>query len=242
MKKYLVITLLSLTNIAFAQTISGFAMVTDKDGKTNVRSQPNTTANIDTTLANGEVVDCIGDNAENGYCFAFFNGNNMGYIHQSRLTAFENNPALQPLKLTAQTQTTAHYQTQNGNTSLDITVKRVAMDNKQYSHNDSYYKGKRAYGSDGKFMGNPFMISQITVKTNGKTNMINSPLFENAFIRDYEILEDKTYFKNNEIYYNPKTQMLYVMSSIGMGAGTYDVVFEIQNGKLIRRLIWDTNL
>lgn len=242
MKKFLFITSLVLANTSFAKNIDGFAIVADPDGQTNVRQEPTTSAKINTVLKNGEVVDCVLDNSENNFCYAQFDKDNNGYIHQSRLVAFDQNSDMLPVKFMSQTQTSGHYQNTTANLSLDITVKPVKIVDKLYSENGHVYNGKKLYGSDGKFNGNPFQISKITVKQNGKSTTIISPLFDDAFIRDYEILEDNSYFKYNEVYFNQKTKMLYLMSRIGMGAGVYTVVFEIQNGKLVRRLIWDANL
>ncbi len=92
------------------------------------------------------------------------------------------------------------------------------------------YKNQEVWGTDGTIPKTNYQ--SITIKIDGKTIEIPVKEMENLFNPNAE---------NSECYYDEKNKKLFIISMNADGAGSYEILFTIENGKYRGRSVYLAN-
>ena len=222
--------LLLILTCLYCQTIYGqFGIIADKDGFVNVRNSPDISNNIIDTLTNGQIVFCLEAEGEwRPTDYDFSRQRKSGYIHNSRVKFIEDFDKIPYDNLTDST-----LRFRMDSTRLIVTKKRFNPRNVilQYHKGDdsknemSYLEkinGKEIWGTDGTMPINQY--GQITLIF-GKER-VNLPI-DNLFEPNLD------YTKVN---FDRENKTIYISASNSDGAGGYEVLWIIENGKFKERI------
>jgi hypothetical protein len=224
MKRILTYILLISSSICFGQ----FAIVNDKDSLLNVREDPTTSSRIIDRLRNGHMIYCFED--EGNWTNIDYTKNKIelhGFVYKDRYLVVSKFPAL--IK-TRQTDSFITFKMD----SLEVTITQGKFD--KTKHKFKYLKdyptqlelidNKKYWGRDG---GMPTMqYEDISIKIGDKIYSLPFMALEGLYqpsIYSAKVNFDKT---NNTIY---------VQTFNSDGAGHYDVIWKIENGIYVDRLI-----
>lgn len=220
-------------NPCFAQ----FAKIVDKDGFVNVRSGADAKSKIIGQIKSNEIVYIFnGDDFDEWQIVDYATKNDRlltGYVHHSRiklLSTYEQIPSV------FTTENEAEFTLRN----IDVKIKTADFDyekNKQNfktvqyeKHAVQQYKNQEVWGTDGTIPKTNYQ--SITIKIDGKTIEIPAKEMENLFNPNAE---------NSECYYDEKNKKLFIISMNADGAGSYEVLFTIENGKYRGRSVYLAN-
>ncbi|HPT01600.1 MAG TPA: hypothetical protein PLJ84_03315 [Bacteroidales bacterium] len=214
----------------YCQTIYGqFGIIADKDGFVNVRNSPDISNNIIDTLTNGQIVFCLEAEGEwRPTDYDFSRQRKSGYIHNSRVKFIEDFDKIPYDNLTDST-----LRFRMDSTRLIVTKKRFNPRNVilQYHKGDdsknemSYLEkinGKEIWGTDGTMPINQY--GQITLIF-GKER-VNLPI-DNLFEPNLD---------NTKVNFDRENKTIYISASNSDGAGGYEVLWIIENGKFKERI------
>lgn len=227
------IVILFLTIICFqpssAQVGTLFYIVNDPDGWVNVRDNNKV---ID-KLNNNTLVVVFGDQEYMGadWFEVQYNRNNdikYGYIHKSRLKSINKLDEIPIIEATKESCTFS-----NGSIYVKITEEPFGLTNRtlQYSSEGAwleYIDGKYIWGVDGSIPKRQY--KSIETIQNGNQIKIPTKALNNLFEPTLE--DDYT-----GVYYNSKTNTIYIVALNGDGAGGYLVGWTIKNGEYKERLV-----
>lgn len=224
MKLLLLATVLLLATSVNAQ----FAIIADKDGFVNVRSEPQTGNNILDTLNAGHLIYCL-ENEGNWTDIDYSdNGKSAnGFVYKDRyipVTKYTSIPVVQRLPTTIKL----------AMDDIEISIKTGNFD--QTKHKITYheeFKGqvyliddKHVWGADG---GMPTTQYQsISIKIGENTIDLPQNAIENLFQPSQE------YIKAN---YDKATKTLYLHASNSDGAGGYVVLWKITNEVYVEQYV-----
>lgn len=204
----------------------GFAIINDKDGYMNVRSQPNVKSHIVGKIKEDELFFCLSNEGHYDWFLIDAKDSLSGYVHRSRLKFIGDFPKFTNIKEIKDT-----LFIKNGN----LTVKIVANHFVKSQHKilkDAHghvvkIDGKRPWGMDG---GLPKVgISSIIA-------FLNDEIIE---IPNDELIDlFQPNFSMTEVYKGQKGN-LYITMFNSDGAGGYTVAFAIKDKKYIGRSVFN---
>lgn len=214
-----------------------FVEIVDKDGYVNLRRESNVKSEIVGQIKSGEIAYIFnGDDFEQWQIVDYAIDSDSlltGYIHQSRLkllSSYEQIPAI----LSGENE--AEFTLRN----IEIKVKTEAFDydkNKHHIKTFQYakysiekYKGQEIWGTDGTTPRTHYQ--SIIIKIDGKKIEIPEKERENLFNPNAE---------STTCYYDEKSKSLFITAMNSDGAGSYEVLFIIKNGKYLGRKIYLAN-
>lgn len=214
-----------------------FAEIVDKDGFVNVRREPNTKSVIAGQINSGEIVYIFnGDEFDEWQIVDYAIGSDSlltGYVHQSRLkmvSAYEKIPTVFAHENAAEF-TSKNIEIKIKTENFDYDKNKHHIKTFQYPNNAvSKYKGQEIWGTDGTIPRTHYQ--SISIKMNGKLIEIPEKEIENLFNPNTE---------STECYYDEKNKRILITSMNSDGAGSYEVLFIIQNGKYLARKVYLAN-
>ena len=242
--RYLATLLLLCSALTHATPQSGFALVHDADGHTNLRKRPDLNAKVLAKIPNGTPLECVEELSENrpDFCFVQLqqaNADDSGFIHYSRLIF----PAADKSFIRLREQS-GHDDTLtlsgNGQT-VHIVARRIHPKLSDFSgiSKDKYtarlYQGKPFYGMDSMISKSVFALERITL--NGQT--VPAAELQGLFSPDFaSTARGSNVYQGWEAYYRSSDKALYLFGRQGSGAGSFDVCFIFKDGKFQRRYLW----
>ena len=219
--------LLTILTCILCQTAFGqFGIIADKDGFVNIRNSPKISNNIVDTLTSGQIVFCLEEEGEWRPTSYHLNGQHCksGYIHKSRIKLIDDFNKIPYDKLTDSIVTF-----KKDSIKLVITkTKFNPRNNKLQYHkgNPSSWlekiNGKEIFGVDGNVPKNQY--GQITL-TFGKEK-IQLPI-DNLFEPNLDYIA---------VNIDEKNKTIYISAMNSDGAGSYAVLWIIENGKFKQRI------
>lgn len=222
--------LLIVLIFAFSQTIFGqFGIISDKDGFVNVRYTPEISNNIIDTLRNGQIVFCleaVGEWRPTDYDFV--KESKSGYIHFSKVKFINN---FERIPYDNLTDSTISFKKDSlklivTKMSFNPNTSKLEYQKGDESKNDMSYlekiNGNEIWGSDGNIPKNQYKQFILTLGD----EKINLPI-DNLFEPNLNYTTVNIDYENNTIY---------ISASNSDGAGGYEVLWIIANGKFLQRL------
>ena len=246
--RYLTALLLLCSALTHAAPQSGFALVHDADGHTNLRKRPDLNAKVLAKIPNGTPLECLGDGGEGSltFCTAQLQqpaAEDYGFIHYSRLIfpASDKNFA------------TLHEHFGRGDTltlsgngqTVHIAARRIHPKLSDFSgtapNSDTtpLYRGKPFYGTDGSIPKSVFAIEQITL--NGQA--VPTSELQGLFLPDFATTaRGSNAYDGWEAYYHGSDKTLYLFNSVNNDAGSFGMCFVFKDGKFRQRYVWTVSL
>ena len=212
---------------------SQFYIVADKDGYVNVREENNLHSKIIAKLSNGEIVHSYEDSFENngnwlGVDFYFTkNDFKTGYIYKDRLINIGQYEKIPMIK------NSDGIVLKNKNIEIRITEKKFKKKNHVYTYHHQYkdiitkIDHQDYYGTDGYLPKTEYSAIQITI--HHKTFNLPKDALKNLF--------EPNLFSASA-YYDQENNILYIDSLNSDGAGSYEVLWIIENGTYKKRVIF----
>lgn len=224
----------------------GYALVSDKDGYVNLRSDESLNSNIIRKLPNGTVLsaNCVDYTSNKNFCFIITDNYVKGYVYKDRLSFFADNKSLVNVPIINNNPLVANFANNKHSIKASIEIKPVKVDVSKISNTNkeacpTLYKGICSYGlnDDNQTPSNYYKFSDITFYLDNKKITVPKENFKNIYIPEYAVT-DREIFNAIELYFNPTNNKIYLLSMQAGGAVTYSVVFEIGNSKQIKRYTW----
>jgi hypothetical protein len=224
LKQFLIILFLTHFNNLFGQ----FAIVSDTDGFLNVRQDGQHNSTIVDKLQNGHLIYCF-DKKGNWTNIDYIKKEKElnGYVYQNRYTLVSDFPKI---TITSKTENKVILK----NEVIQVTISQSKFDKKR--HNFKYVKeypnqielidNKKYWGRDGGMPKTQF--DKIEIKTEQKITTLPKAALEGLY-------EPSIY--SAEVNYDKINDILYIYTMNSDGAGTYFVIWKIQNGIYKDRLI-----
>jgi hypothetical protein len=203
-------------------------IIKDPDGFCNVRAEANTQSKIEDTLTNGRFIYHLQDDENKNWLLVDYRkgkDQRSGYIHKSRvvfikdLTLFKN--------ITAND--TLHKAALN---DMQITIKsgsfikagkKIIDKNPTGEYRDiASIDGKTTWGNDGRMPRTEY--KSIQFKSGAQTLSFPKSSFNDLF--------EVSSFKHTTLGLDKTTGKVYIEAGNGDGAGSYEVVWVISNGKI----------
>ena len=217
MKIIYTILLTIFSNLAIAQ----FAVIDDKDGFSNVRSSPELGSNIQDKLENGHFVYCM--DTQGNWIIADYDIKNQskdGCIYKDRLKLISS---FEKIEMISKGTNIAVLKKD----SIKVTVTTQPFDKSKYrvTYNKESREiiesinGKNYWGTDGLLPTVAF--KSITILWGGKTIVLPETATENLF---------EAWVKDVAVNYDKLNNVLYIQTSGGDAAGSYNVIWKIANG------------
>jgi hypothetical protein len=225
MKGFLTILICTLCQITFGQ----FGIIVDKEGSVNVRKSPEVSNNVIDTLKNGQVIFCFEEEGEwRPIDYDLSKQNKNGYVHKSRVQLIEKFEKIPYSILTA-----SNIEFKKDSIKLEITkTKFIPKNNNLQYHKGNASKnemnwlekinGKDIWGTDGNIPKNQYGKFELTL---GK-NVFHLPI-ENLYEPNLD------YTSVNIVRTN---RTIYISALNSDGAGAYEVLWVIENGKIKERI------
>lgn len=210
-------------------TFAQFGMIADKDGYVNIRKSPSISNNIIGTLANDQIVYSLG--AEGKWLLVDYDFNHQiksGYIHGSRVQFIDVFDQIPYSNLTDSIVTFT-----KGSIHITATKKRFdpADNHLQYHQDDTStneisglekINGKAIWGTDGNIP--KYQYGQFTVFMGDDTlHLPIDDLFEPNL-------------GNTTVHIDEQNHMMYISATNSDGAGTYVVLWIIEDGRCKQRI------
>ncbi len=224
MKIFFVIILIFPAHSVLAQ----FAITCDKDGFCNVRSSPEKKNNIVDKLSNGHLVYCLvtkGNWANIDYKKGTKELNGQVYADSLNfISDYEKIPLIIEKK----------DRVVFGRDSISVVVREQKFEktkyklkfHKEYNDQLQYINGKQYWGTDGEIPKTEYRSIEVNIGT--KKSLLPSIAIDNLF-------EISLY--NTEVNFDRSKNILYIQSMNSDGAGTYEVIWKIENGIYKERYI-----
>ena len=231
------------STVCQAQFITPFAIINDKDGFVNVRESDNVKSKIEGKLYNNqvfEVADHLSDASESSdWAYIIYpdvkhkiNSSNKieealyGYIHKSRIQYLNKLPKLKKKILSAD-----HAEFKSEDISISIKTGKFIPKEHQIKKKDGFvYKidNQDPWGIDGLIPENLSELKSIEIN-------IKEKVF--TFPKENLIGIFSVNFKNTEIYIGTD-KILYLTMSNSDGAGSYNIVWTINNNTITSQFIF----
>lgn len=221
----------TILTIIFSAILCGqdFAIISDKDGFANIRENANSKSKIIDKLKNGHLICVLGANGnwlDIDYSTENENQRN-GSIYKNRIKY------LSEFKKIPKTQKSENkLLLSNQKISVIITLQKFDKKKHKFEYVKEYpdqilkIDNKKYYGKDGGFPETEYQNISVNF---GKVN-INLP--KSAFQNLYE-----PNLFSTEANYDEKNNILYISAMNSDGAGSYLIVWKIENGKYKERFI-----
>ena len=220
--------LLFLTFFFSTLTYGQFAIICDKDGYTNVRTDSEKGNNIADKLQNGHLIYCLDDKGNWTNIDYLKNKKELnGYIYEGGYTLISNYQAIPML-------TEENNLVKLAKDSIEVVIAQKTFDRSKHKYR--YFKeakdqielidNKKYWGTDGETPKTEY--KSITVK-------IGQKVFELPFEALDNLYEPSLY--NTQVNFNKKKNVIYIQSVNSDGAGAYEVIWKIESGIYKDRLI-----
>ena len=209
-------------------TFSQFAIIVDRDGWVNIRKEGLIGNNIIDKLLNGHIVytyDNTGSWANIDYSKG--NKNLNGYVSRDRYKLVTSFPTIPQ---TSKTNTVIIFKKD----SIEVTVTKKPFEKSKHSF--KYFKdapdqvesidNKPIWGTDGGMPAEEYR--SIRVKIGAKVIELPASAFSNLY---------EPSIGNTRVNYDRAKNILYIQSSNGDGAGSYEVIWKIEKGVYKDRFI-----
>ncbi|WP_051951551.1 hypothetical protein [Flavobacterium sp. ASV13] len=224
MKKIFFLCIILSQINAFAQ----FAVIKDKDGYVNIRTETSKGNNISDKLNNGFVVYCF--EPKNNWINIDYSKNNKdrnGYLYKDRVQYLSE---FMTIPLVKETQTKVLFKKDGFDISIESRNFESNSAKLTFLEKDKSIlkkiNGKAFWGTDGGIPKKTY--KSITIVIDNKTIELPKNSFDDLF-------EPSLY--NTKINYDKKNDILYITSSNSDGAGGYEIVWVIEKGKYKERKI-----
>jgi hypothetical protein len=236
-KVILVLFLLIFSSNIHAQ----FYVAQDPDGYVNVRSEPNAKSKILTKLSNGKVVfyyhpqHTYAMDLENEFPkrdTLWFpvdykeNSEKLGFIYHNRLKSIESFESIPVKKSTKNL-----IELANKNINIKIETLKFNPKNKsiEYEKDSDQIKTINQKSGWGLGIGLPDVeYKSITINWDKKTIQLPKEALENLFLPRLD---------ETKVYYNPKSDTLYIQTTNGRETEQYYILWVIEKGKYKERLV-----
>lgn len=234
----LVVLLLCNANI-FAQIKSFTAVINDPDHYTNVRASEN--GKIIDKLVDGQMFYVLNENSDPDWyqiSYAdpkeqkkdferFYNKVKEGYIHKSKVKFLDQ------LKNLSVKEITNGYMFFDENFSLEMTVKDFDVKKHKITKNDGHFISKiddaRPWGIDGDILPEMNELDKVIVTY----NKVKIPFPKEAIKNMFQFTLNPKYIGVSKL--DNHTYFFYSQNSDG--AGSYESVWKIVDGKVVQQLI-----
>jgi len=226
MRKFLFFLICFYSQTTFGQ----FGIISDKDGFVNVRKSPNINSKVIDNLTNGQIVYCLEAEGEwRPTDYDFIRHEKSGYVHNSRIKFIEEFDNVPYSRITDSTVIFKKDSIKLFATKTKFNPKnnKLQYHKGDVSKNEMSYlekiNGKEIWGTDGYIPKNKYGQFTLTYGKE-KTNLPIDNLFEPNL--DY-----------TKVNIDTKTNTIYISASNSDGAGGYEVLWIIVNGKLKQRIL-----
>ena len=246
--RYLASLLLLYSALTHAALQSGFALVHDADGHTNLRKRPDLNAKVLAKIPNGTPLECAEELSEtrSDFCFVQLqqaSADDSGFIHYSRLIFPASDKNFVTLREHFGRDDTLTL-SGNGQT-VHIAARRIHPKRSDFSgtapNSDTapLYRGKPFYGTDGSIPKSVFAIEQITL--NGQA--VPASELQGLFLPDFATTaRGSNAYDGWEAYYHGSDKTLYLFNSVNNDAGSFGMCFVFKDGKFRQRYVWTVSL
>lgn len=219
MKKSLFFLTTFLTYFVQAQ----FGIVQDNDGFVNVRDEKSTSSKILAKVSSNTILSIYGDEEDSKWYLAEFELEKAGYIYQDRIKKLEDFEPILPSfadgnKIMFSIEDySIQLETQKFNPKNHILTKEAGI---IYA-----IDGKDFFGTDGLLPQTEYKSFKILFK--GKEVTIPKEYYANLYnARPKEI----------KLTYNKELNQYYLFGTFGDGAGVYDALWVLENGKIVKHI------
>lgn len=205
-----------------------FAIIKDKDGSTNVRASASKQGKPLATLKNGTIAYIL-EKEGNWLSVDFYLSGKQysGYVYADRV-----------MEVTTYKKISTANKDENiaelSRDSIKVVAKGMRFNKKlhKFSYRKDepsilqYIDGKAFWGTDGGMPRTQYSTINITIGT----RKISLPL-----TALHNLYEPNLY--NTEAYYDAENDILYIIASNSDAAGSYDVIWKIEKGKYVGRIV-----
>ena len=219
MKKSLLFSTLFLSYFAQAQ----FGIVQDKDGFVNVRDEKNTTSTILAKVNSNTILPIDNDEENSKWYLAEFQTEKSGYIFHDRIKKLEDFESIAPI---SKNDNRVEFSTSDYKIELE-TQQFNSKKHKMFKEDDFVYAidEKDFFGSDGMVPQTEFKSFKISFK--GK---------EISFPKDYFTNLYNANLSATKFTYNKELNQYYLFGTYSDGAGVYDALWVLENGKIVKHI------
>ena len=246
--RYLTALLLLCSALTHATPQSGFALVHDADGHTNLRESPNLNAKVLAKIPNGTPLECLGDGGEGSlsFCTAQLQqpaAEDYGFIHYSRLIFPAADKSF--VRLREQSGRDDTLTLSGSGQKVHIVARRIHPKRSDFSgiSKDNFtarlYQGKPFYGMDNTIPKSVFALERITLNDQA----VPAAELQGLFSPDFAATaRGSNVYDGWEAYYRRTDKTLYLFNSVNNDAGSFDMCFVFKDGKFQRRYVWTISL
>lgn len=219
MKKSLFILTTFLSYFAQAQ----FGIVQDKDGFANVRDEKSTSSKIVAKVNSNSIYPIDSDEENSKWYLVEYQLEKAGYVYHDRIKKLEDFEMISP--------------TSANDSKIEFSVADYIIQLETQAFNSKKHKifkeGDFVYAIDEKdFLGSDGMIPQTEFKS-----------FKISF-KGKDIIIPKEYFTNlynanlsaTKLTYNKELNQYYLFGTYSDGAGVYDALWVLDNGKIVKHI------
>lgn len=200
-----------------------FGIVQDKDGFVNVREEESTNSKILQKIKNGTVLAINQEKEDSQWILVEYESESNGYIFHDRIRKVEDYSNVSDFKLT------------NSSINFDINDLKILIETKKFDKKNHIITkegnliyaidGEEILGTDGTLPKNEYHSFKIYYQD----NLIEVP---NKFYKNLYNIETK----NFRLTYNKDSNQYYLFGTFSEGAATYDVIWVIEKGKIIKHI------
>jgi hypothetical protein len=224
MRKYLTFTFLFVSTFSFGQ----FAIISDKDGSVNVREDGNPSSKIIDSLQNGYLIYCF-ENKGNWTNINYSKKSKElnGYVYKDRYKLVSNF-----LTIPIVTKNATSMKLKKDSIEITLTQSKFEKSN----HKFKYFKdapdqielidNKKYWGRDGGMPTTQF--DKIILKVGQKNIILPKQATKGLY-------EPSLY--SAEVYFDKQNNNIYITTMNSDGAGSYEVIWKIENGIYKDRLV-----
>ena len=210
-----------LFTILVKLTAAQFAIISDKDGYSNVRDSSATSSRVAEKLANGYLVYCF--EKKGNWTYINYNKNRQertGYVYTDRLKIVSDYTIIPQ---TVKKEDSIVFKKD----SITVSITRQKFDKSKYRF--TYFKDNPSYiqyinnqpywGRDGEMPTSNYKAVSIRIGT----KIVYLPRMALA-----GLFEPSLY--NTQVHYDEKNELLYIQSSNSDGAGAYELIWKLHKG------------
>lgn len=217
-----------------------FGFIQDKDGYVNVRENSSLSSKVTTKLNNNEIVSCVMDEETNNFCLVNASNGVTGFVYKNRINNFSGYTSL---KLSQYSKEKAVYNDKN--IIVEVYAKKAILDSKLYKNfkgEYKYFNNKKFFGTDGTLPNNDFLqLDKIIIKDKDKKIEIGKNDIEQYFFPKNGIDGDKNELADFKIYY--LNNNIFILNTFNDGgAAAYNIVLNLQNGKVVANKAWKVEI
>jgi hypothetical protein len=208
---------------------SQLGIIKDPDGFCNVRAEPNTQSKIEDTLTNGRFIYHLQDDeTKNNWLLVDYHkgkDHRSGYIHKSRVVFIKDLSHFEKILVTDSTykaKLNAMWVTIKARTFVKAGRKILDKTPLGEYRNIIAIDGKMPWGTDGRMPTSEYKM----IAYGDGTQRLEFP------VSSFNDLFEVNGVENTTVCYDTTTGKVYIEAMNGDGAGSYEVAWVINNGKI----------